>query len=187
MPNEKKIDLVEFVKDAVNRDNVLREKYLIGDKFRFVRDQLHALLDQLEKHANVETTFKKKEAAGLAEDEAMVFIYLFNAGGLVVPSWAKMLTPKLLSEYGVNRPIYGEKVQIDSLVRSKVNRMQHAYISIAVNKNNILPTELKDSVGGSLIRVREGGLIFNRLIAFSHNDIDYKLNEDGLLVKKNLD
>ena len=43
---------------------------------------------------------------------------------------------------------------------------------------------LKDSIGNPLIKVKEGSLEVKRLINFMHNEHEYVLNADGVMVKK---
>lgn len=182
---DQRLKLIELVRDIIQHDEHLREKYQIGERFRFVKDRLIALLDQLEKQAKLLEPEKKKEAGGgLAEDEVLVFVYLFNAQGILVNTWQKMLTPKLFYEYSVNRPIYADKIGIDTLIRFKTNKVQHGYLTVAMKKSDILSADAKDSAGNTMLKVKEGSLRFERLVSFSHNEIDYVLNEENTLVKK---
>jgi hypothetical protein len=182
---EQKLKLIELIRETIEHDNSLRKKYDIGDRFRFVRDRLHALLDQLEKHAKASEPPREKEAGGgLAEDEAVVYVYLYNAQGILIQTWKNMLIPKLFYEYSINRPIYGKKDEIEQLVRTKVNKVQHGYLAVVVKKNSIIPTDVKDAFGGQIIKVKEGSLHLDRLVAFTHNDIDYTVNDEGDIIKK---
>lgn len=186
LERQEKQKLTELVRKAVELDNKLREEFQVGDKFRFVRDRLHALLEQLEKHLEATEVVAKVAGGTLEEDEVVVYVYLFNTQGLVLNSWLNMLTPKLFYEYSVNRPAYTEKNYIEALIRSKTNKNQHAYLSVAAKKKDIQisETEKKDIIGNPIVKIREGGLQFDRLVAFTHMEFDYTLNEEGQLVKK---
>jgi hypothetical protein len=182
---EHKIKLVELIRDIIQHDHTLREKYQIGERFRFVKDRLGALLEQLEKHiTSTEPSEKKAAGGGLAEDETMAYVYLYNAQGILVQTWLKMLTPKLFYEYSVNRPIYAERLGIETLIRFKANKVQHGFLTVIIKKSDILQAEGKDTAGNVMLKVREGAFKFNRLVSFSHNEIDYSLTEEGALVKK---
>lgn len=179
--------LIEIVRDAIQRDDALREQYQVGEKFRFVRDRLRGLLEQLEKHLEIsEKEEKDKEKGGLSEDEMEVYIYLYNAKGIVLQSWRNMLTPKLFYEYSVNRPAYTTKSHIEALIRSKTNIEQHAYLSVAVKKSTIISSteEKKDAIGNPVVKVKEGALLFEKLISITHNGHEYVLNGDGQFEKK---
>jgi type VI protein secretion system component Hcp len=183
---KQKQQLVELVRDAVARDNSLREKYQIADKFRFVKDRLQALLDQLEQHLETIEVAEKKAEVSQAHDEVLAFVYLYNSQGITLQTWINMLTPKLFYEYSVNRPIYLDKLHIESLIRSKANRVQHAYLTVAIKHADIINNENapKDVMGNPVIKVREGSLKFDRLVVLTHNDQEYVLTEQGTLVKK---
>lgn len=180
--NEK---LLELVRNLVQFDGELRAKYNIGDKFRFIRDRLNALLVYTEEHVVEIKKKTERKKSLLDENETLVYVHLFNAQGIVLQSWHKMVVPSVFYDHSINRPIYHDKESIDAVIRSKPNKVQHAYLTIAVDKKNILPLneQLKDSIGGQLIKVKDGSLKFERLISFSHNGNNYVVNENGELVK----
>lgn len=183
---ERHAKVIQLVRDAIQNDVQLREKYQVGDKFRFVRDRLNNLLGHLESHPIVAVS--SETAGGVAEEvdnDVLVYVYLYNAQGAVLRSWSSMLTPKVFYEHSVNRPIYAEKTYIENVLRSKASRQQHAYLTVSVKRDDILSTShLTDALGNSLIKVREGKLDFKKLVAFTHNDQDYVLDARGELVKK---
>jgi hypothetical protein len=184
---EQKNKLITLVRKACERDKELREKYGIGDKFRFVRDRLTALLEQLEKHVEaVAQKEKKSEATPTQDHELLVYVYLYNSQGAAIQTWVNMLSPKLFYEYSVNRPIYTEKVQIESLIRGKSNPVQHGYLSVAINPKDLVQSEnpTKDVNGNPIAKVKEGGLRFERFLTLTHGENNYTLSEQGMLVKK---
>jgi len=183
---EQKLKFVEMIREIIKHDESLREKYEIGDRFRFVRDRLAALLDQLDKHAKSSEPPKEKiHGGGLGENELEVFVYLYNAQGILVNTWQKSITPKLFYEYSVNRPIYPDKASMELMLRGKANKTQHGYLTVIMNKSDIISSDSKDAAGTPVLKIREGSLKFDRLVAFTHNDINYILDEEGeLKVKK---
>jgi hypothetical protein len=113
-------------------------------------------------------------------------VYLYNSQGVLFPTWQKMVTAAVLYEYSVNRPIYAEQSLIEAYIRSKTNKAQHAYLAVAIKPTDIIktPAEAKDAIGGALIKVREGTLLINKLVLFTHNGHEYTLSETGVLTKK---
>ena len=189
MDKEQQEKLIEIVRQTLARDGALREKYDVKNKFRFVQDRLHTLLTHLEKDLQLIVIEKEKHKDPvISPDEQIVYVYLFNAHGHILRTWQNMLIPKVFYEYSVNRPIYGEKDHVESVVRAKTNRAQHAYLVIAVKKIDIFKYENhsspKDVYGNIIFKVKEGSLDFNRLISFVHNGIDYSVNEQGELSKR---
>ena len=184
--NELKEKIRNLVSQAVESDVALRAEHQIGDKFRFIRDRLSALkkyVDDSLQSIKVETEQKKVE---LAEDEMFVYVYLFNAQGIILETWHKMLNPDVFYEYSVNRPIYGDIEHIKSFMRSRSNKAQHAYLTVAIKKEHVLKNiePAKDAVGNPVVKVKEGALSLSGLHAFTHNDQNYWVNAEGRLVKK---
>jgi hypothetical protein len=175
MQNEK---ILQLMRQAIEEDEKLREKYEIGDKFRFVRERLKGLFDTIEKEVSTTLAVAKKTDKVLSSDELPVYVYLYNSKGMDFRSWSNMLAPKVFYEYSVNRPIYKDKSAIDEFLKLKTNKTQHAYLTIAIYPSDIISEE------GGMVRIREGSLRFERLLGFTHNDQEYILNERGGLVKK---
>ncbi len=194
MPNEydkeRQHKLIELVRQAISQDEALREKYEIGNKFRFVRDRLHALLEHLEKDFAAAEAKAKKQAkkSDLTEDEVLVYVYIYNVHGASLPSWQKLLIPKVFYEFSVNRPIYAEKSHIESLLKLKSNKTQHAYLTIAIKRVDITKPvsdmSPKDAAGNPVIKIKEGTLHIEKLITFTHHGHEYILDENGQIVKK---
>lgn len=185
---EEKLKMIEIVRHAIQSDESLRAKYKMGDKFRFIRDRLNNLLKTLESSLPSEEKNASQKGSGLQEGEVIVYVYLYNSQGLQFRSWQNLMNPKVFYEYSVNRPIYAEKSHIEALLRTKINKAQHAYLSIAVQSGEILKSTddqvTKDNIGNPVIKVKEGSLRINKVILFTHQDQNYTLNENGELISK---
>ncbi len=174
------VKLIALVREAIECDEALRVKFEIGDKFRFVRDRLKELLAQLELEQVTSSTIIKDVNVGLQENEMIVYVYLFNAKGVVLRNWNNMLNAKVFYEYSVNRPIYASKNEIEAMLRTKKDKPQHAYLAVAVQKTDILQSTSDSAEQNVLVRVREGSLKLDRLIGFFHNGNEYTWNpEEG--------
>ncbi len=180
--------LLQQVRTTVLQDEELRKTHQIADKFRFVRERLQAIHEQLEKEIQATTKHIEQQAkkSELQEDEMRVYVYLYNANGVVLSAWQNLLTPKVFYEYSVNRPIYTEESHIQMLLRSKTNKTQHAYLTVAVKTAHVIKSETgpKDSLGNSLVKIKEGSLSFEKFLRFTFNEQDYVLSVKGELVKK---
>ncbi len=185
--NTQQDKLLEIIRTALARDNELREQHQIGEKFRFVRDRLQALLSHVEENTKILQATKKDSNYEMTSDEIVVYVHLFNAQGNIFKTWIKMLNPAVFYEYSVNRPIYTDKSEIEAFIRGKANKMQHAFLAFAIKKTAIKKDEVeiaKDIFGHELIKVQEGSLKLEKLMGFTHHEHDYKLNDDGELVRK---
>lgn len=184
--DEMKDQLLDLVRSTVKCDHDLRNKYQIGDKFRFIHDRLVALQARVEEGIKSINEQRLQKNLALMEDEVLVYVYLFNSQGMTFKSWEKLLRPNVFYEYSVNRPIYQDQALIDAFIRTKENKNQHAYMTVAVKKTDILTSAEapKDLMGSPLIKVREGSLKIEKLMSFNFDAEIYKLASDGTLEKK---
>lgn len=179
--------LIELIQEALRQDEQLRQKYQVGEKFRFIRERLQTLLVEVQEGSIVKLVQKKKIAVVEAmENESLVYVHLYNAQSGSMKAWQSIVNPKAFFDYSVNRPIYREKAHIEAFIKAKANSMQHGYLTIAVQKDRFLPSrdDIKDSMGNPLVKVKEGALRCERLVSFTHNGQEYVLNEEGSLIKK---
>jgi hypothetical protein len=181
---DRNLILLKLVQDAVQEDNALREKHHMGEKFKFIRDRLHALQEDIASRVNELKEQVARKSSTLQEDEVLVYVYLYNAQGIQIQTWNKMVSEAVFYEYSINRPIYSEKSMIEGYIKRKPNRPAHGYLTVAVKKSDILPGDSKDMYDQPLIKIREGGLHINKLVSFTHNEIPYILNDRGTLIKK---
>jgi len=184
--SESREKLLNILRDIIKQDADLRTQLQIGDKFRFVRDKLNALLNSVEEELTVLRAETEQPEVVTAEDDINVCVYLFNSQGLDMQSWRKMVSPDVFYEYSVNRPIYKEKEQIDKFIASKPTRTQHGYLIVAIKKDAIfqLDDKTKDAIGNPIFKVKEGSLKINRVVAFVHNSIEYSVSPEGDISKK---
>lgn len=181
--------LIGLIQEALQRDAQLRQAHQVGERFRFVRDRLQTLLETIEKETAItEDVVKLAPEVKVEEDELLVYIHLYNAQGAVVRTWQGMITRKAFFDFSVNRPIYQDRKHIEAFIRSKPNKAQHAYLTVAMKKDRVLPPSeeggLKDPLENPLLKVKEGSLRYERLVSFTHNESMYELSEQGELIKK---
>lgn len=180
--------LLQLMQATAAKDEELRKEHQVADKFRFIRERLQTLLQMLEQEIQLTTQKIEQQAKGnvLLDDETIVYVYLYNAHGAVLTSWQNLLTPKVFYEYSVNRPLYMDEAHIQMLLRSKTNKTQHGYLAVAIKTAHLIKADAggKDGLGNPLARIKEGALSIDKLLKFTFNDQDYKLNIKGELVKK---
>lgn len=183
---ELKEKIIHLVREAVQSDQALRQELQIGEKFRFIRDRLNTLATHVEESLHDVEAETQQVAETVTADEIEVYVYLFNAHGLTMQTWNKMISPRVFYEYSVNRPIYTEKSHIEAFIRSRSNKYQHGYLTVAIKKDQVLKSAepLQDSIGGPVVKIKEGSLRIDRLINFTHVEKHYRLDSDGGLVLK---
>lgn len=187
--DEQKDKILQLIRSAVEKDNELRASYQIGDKFRFIREKLAALTTRVEEGLQELEAVEEKKSDVVAEDEQVVYVYLFNAHGLSFKSWQKFLTPGVFYEHSVNRPIYTDKNLIEAFIRSKPSKALHGILTVIIKKQDILAVPAdsevpKDAIGGELIKIKEGSLKFDRMVSFIHVEKEYIVSSNGEIILK---
>lgn len=181
-------DTFEILQEVLEAEHQLRKHHDIGVRFNILKSQLETLFHKVEE----EVGFASQQRANaqdpntLPADEALVYVSLFNAHGNVLYNWQKLLTPKSLFEHSVNRPVYQEQTEIDSMLARKPNQDQHAYLIVAVKKTDIMAdaqtTSLRDPQGYPLLRLKQGALKPEKIKAFVHKAHEYIVSKDGILI-----
>jgi hypothetical protein len=186
--NEK---LLHELKNLLGKETKLRAKCELGGRFKVVHVQLQSLLKRFEikirEMQQVSPQISESKDIPM-EDEQLVYVYLFNAQGEVLKSWENLLLPDSLIEHSVNRPIYIDKEQIETILRTKTKKMQHAYLEIIIKKKDILATTrhnsgLHDQFGFKLLRLKQGALKVEKIRKFVHNDQIYHLSKNNKLIR----
>ena len=178
---EQNIKLLALLKKATEQDESLREKYQLGDKFKFIREKLRSIFAQVETEISDVAHDVKLPEKKLHNDEISLYVYLYNAKGALLANWQPLLTPKVFYEYSVNRPIFKEKKMVTQFIKLKASPLQHGYLTVAVHPGDVVDT-YQDSQGATLVRVKEGSLHYSKLLMFTHNEQDYVLDSEGRLV-----
>lgn len=180
---EKKQKLIQIIRDAIAKDQALRDQYGIGNKFRFITEKLNELKNYVDlEFVTVEK--EEKEALTVHEDETIVYVHLYNSQGISLPTWRKMVHGSVFYEYSINRPIYSHKNSIEAIIRGRTNKLQHAYLSVIVKKSDIINETMKDSLGNPLVKIKEGALKREKLLSFSHGGNDYTVSDEGEFLKQ---
>ena len=178
--------LIHLIGSVIKQDDLLRQKYQVENRFVFVRNQLQSLLAELQNNLlGGSVVVKKDEQVDEVNVKySVVYVYLYNAQGLQLKSWLAFLTAKALYEHSVNRPIFTDKNAIKSMLKSKPNPAQHAYLVISTAEQNIIEISNESGSETSLVRVKEGAFSIEKIVSFVHNEIEYLLDSQGKLVKK---
>lgn len=176
---EEKRQLYEHVKALVEEEKALRQEFTVGAQYCAIPSRLNALLSCV-KQATIsaeEHTILQRVEPILTDSQQYVYVYLYNAKGKILSRWEAMLSPRNLFEYSVNRPVYQAKNQVETYIRSRTNRDEHAFLMIKIEKTDILgPSDenlRQDSLGQPLLKLKEGALREEELIYFFHHDRCY--------------
>ncbi len=186
LSKEDKAALLEAVVAAV--DHVLSAGE--WDSSLFLRNTLKPLqaikAEALAELALLKTNTGKKSITTqpIAENEAEVYISLFQSDGYNISKWAMQL--RSLDRYVVGRPIYQNIADIEKRIRLRAASGNEAYVAVAVKKSDIqsdvFGATLKDQFDHPLLQLKESAVRNGRINAFVHQGTRYYF-VDGQLIK----
>jgi intracellular multiplication protein IcmQ len=104
-----------------------------------------------------------------------VFISLYQAQGENLSTWQNLLTN--LSKLWFNRPVYQKESDARTFLNRNSRTLQHAYVAITVNLEDILEIHDNHSVdrlGLPLITLKETAVKPENIIKFVHGSGEYK-------------
>lgn len=154
---------------------------LIGKNLRQIRDNF---AQQLSQHydQNKATPSAMGRQVTYGEGQQEVFISLYSSEGDNLQAWERILAN--LPRQSVSRPIYAEEKHVQSLIKSKENKINEAYVVIYVDKNNILPTApdktLQDKFGKPLLTLKDRSIILENIQLFVHFSGHYQYHKGRL-------
>lgn len=187
---EKKVKLLNYVRELVKEEEELRQKHNIGDDYRSISNRFKALLAYVEGHVDESGDALANIAqsnANLAEGQQYVYVYLFNAQGRILSRWVPMFSPRNFSEYSVNRPIYQEEDQVQAYIRSRSNDDAHAYLVMKVNKSDVVSSpeqaHYHDAIGQPLLKLKEKSLMAENLVVFVYKGDRYRVSNGQLILE----
>jgi hypothetical protein len=187
---EKKQALYREVEALVKEEKELRKKFNVGDRYQTITSRLQALLKYVHQAVSLpkQEQALKRASPELSEGEQYVFVHLFNAKGKTLLRWEAVLSPRLLQEYSVNRPIYAAQNQVEAYIRSRSDDDDHAFLMMKVAQADVLPaseaTDNRDSLGQLLVKLKEKSLKEQGLIYFFHKGERYIFTNGHLVLNK---
>lgn len=154
---------------------------VIGKNLREIRDKFSTQVNHSEKD---KLSTQMAAHTALHSDKLEVFIGLYSYDGNNMQSWERIITN--LPRQMISRPIYSEEQAIKDSIRTKDNKLNEGYVSIYVEKSDVLPTTVDktptDKLGKSLLTLKDKSLKLENINRFVHISGIYKyLN--GRLIK----
>lgn len=187
---KEKRQLYEDVKTLVEEEKLLRKQFEIGDQYRAIPSRLEALLNYVKQETEIteEKEITQRAIPILTDSQQYVYVYLYNVNGRILSRWEAMLSPRNLFEYSVNRPIYATQKQVEAYIRSRPNDDEHAFLQMKIEKSDVLPVteenNRQDSLGESLLKLKEGALREDGLVYFFHRENRYIFSQGHLVLQQ---
>ena len=163
-----------------DESNFLR---VIGKNIQEIRDNL---ANEIEKNSKGSTRFSSKQDAYQPERSGQreVYIALYSSDGVHMQSWERILVN--LPRQIISRPIYSDEEHVKTLIKSKENKLNEAYVVIYVNESDVLtvsPDKIPlDKFGKPLMALKDRSLNMENIIRFVHLSGVYSYSK-GHLVK----
>jgi hypothetical protein len=187
LEKERNRKIIDIVRQAIVDDQTRRGKFKIGDQYNFIPEKLQAILKRLEDNLDYSEEIVSTLPAWhreIAENEQVVFIYLYNAQGKDIHVWERLLSNNSFAEQCFSRPIYVNQSDVEKVLRSRGDIPHHAFMTVIVKKNHILNSNQKDLLGAPLVRLAENSLKTDNIIEFCHLGKTYYRDYRGRLVLK---
>lgn len=157
-----------------------------GKKLREFRERLRNELDISEeetlKSQNPAHRYIQKKHMG--QEGLLVFILIYCAEGTNIKQWEQVIST--LATHSMTRPIYKNEEDVQSIIRTKENKHNDAYVALSIKESDISPPFTNktpiDRYGNDLIVLKEGSVHHNNIEFFVHSSGRY-IFQNGKLVK----
>lgn len=153
---------------------------VIGKNLREIRDNFANQLEGGEQEKQPEPATRMALRSGQQE----VFIALYSSEGNALQSWERILAN--LPRYVISRPIYANEVDVQTLIKSKENKINEAYVAVYINQSDILtlpPDKIPlDRFGRALITLKDRAINLDNISRFIHFSGVYTYTK-GRLIK----
>jgi intracellular multiplication protein IcmQ len=104
-------------------------------------------------------------------------------------SWERILMN--LPKQMISRPIYADEMDLQSLIRTKENKTNEAYVCMHVNQSDILPLPKDkvpiDKLGKSLLTLKDKSLRLDSIRYFVHQSGSYQYSRGRLIKSSSAD
>lgn len=177
--------LLALVETTKSEEHKMMSAFGMKDKVTFVSTQLENMVEKLKLmfksiYANSEEKSQSSRDI-IAQDERLVYVYLFNVQGQSLRSWRAQLAPGVFKECGVHRPVYSDPSHIENVILRKSDKTQHAYVAVKVKKSDVQEGAVKDELGYPLVRLKYGVLSSENIISLTTSESQYQFGCGGEL------
>jgi intracellular multiplication protein IcmQ len=146
---------------------------VIGKNLREIRERFVSQLDFPDRGKGGVNLANR---IALRSGQQEIFIALYSVDGNNVHSWERILAN--LPKQMIARAIYAEEKSAQDMIKSKENKVNEAYVSIFVSKENILPSSPDklqvDKLGNPILSLKDKALSLDNINHFVHVTGRYK-------------
>lgn len=175
-------EILKLLENAIEQGPWEASNFLkiIGNKLRDVHGQIAKQMANINEIEIKSKPFGKSPGPGQQE----VFISLYTAEGSSLQAWERILIN--LPRQMISRPIYADEESVKNLIKTKVNRANEAYVSMFIDKNNLLTVASDkiayDKLGKPLLTLKDRALDLNNVNYFVHLESIYYYSNGRLIL-----
>ena len=184
LTDEQNEAILKALNDAIEKGPWEKSNFLkvIGKNLIEVRD---AYLSQLgaSSQAQLKAESHLANRIALRSGQQEVYVSLYSADGSNIQSWERIVAN--LPRQMISRPIYADETDIKSIIKTKENKQNEAYVAIYINQSDILPLSSDkapvDKLGKMLLSLKDKTLNLDNISRFVHMSGIYRLERNRLI------
>ena len=154
---------------------------VIGKNLEDIRDVFLMDVGHLQSSANKESHLARRVA--LRNNQREIYISLYTSEGSLLASWERILVN--LPKHVTSRPIYAKEEDVQSLIRSRDNPVNEAYVAVHIEQSSILelpPEKMsKDRHGIPILALKDKTIHMDNIARFVHRSGVYRFIKGRLM------
>ena len=171
LSDEQNDAILNALNDAIEKGPWEQSSFLkvIGKNLVEIRDDFLTQLGASTK-AQLRAESNLANRLALRSGQQEVYISLYSADGNNLQTWERIVAN--LPRQMISRPIYAREDDIKSLLKTKENKKNEAYVAIFINQGDILPLAPDkasvDKLGTVLLALKDKTLNLDNISRFVH-------------------
>jgi len=162
---------------------------IVGSRLKKIKEKFTNDSKEYLASANANLRLKNTDLINRIAERAgqkLIFISIYNSDGQSLNAWEKIIH-NITKQY-ITRPIYNNEEDISNLIKSKVNKINEAYISVYVSSDsylNVLPEKLpKDKLGKKMILLKDNVIKLENIVNMIHIGNVYNWEKNKLVISE---
>lgn len=156
---------------------------IIGKKLKEMRDDLAEKIKKVDESTDISSDDFFAKNVAMRDSLKEVFISLYSLEGVKLQSWEHIVAN--LRRQIVSRPVYDSEDEVINLIKTKEKKINEAYISIFVRKEDVLEIKADkipvDKLGQKLLTLKDNAVSLENINFFKHLSGKYRYIRGRLL------
>lgn len=184
--SDEKIEaILKSLNDAIEKGPWDKSNFLrvIGKNLVELRDRFVSRIGSINQ-AKLKGESHLANRVALRSGQQEIFISLYSADGSNIQSWERIVAN--LPTQVISRPIYADEEDVKSVIKTKENKANEAYVSIYINQVDLLSVSVDkaavDKLGKRLLTLKDKSINVDNISRFVHSSGVYRYY-NGRLIK----